>query len=74
MVPSGRTGTLAVIDVRGTPRVVHTLATAKGARTIAIDESTGRAYLPSAQYLPAVGKDRPKMIPGTFRLLVVAPR
>ena len=74
LVPSGRNGTLAVIDVRGTPRVVQTLATAKGARTIALDPSTGRAYLPSAQYLPAVGKDRPKMIPGTFRLLVVAPR
>jgi YVTN family beta-propeller protein len=73
LVPSGRTGTLAVIDVRGTPRVVQTLATVKGARTIAIDASTGRAYLPSAQYLPAVGKDRPKMVPGTFRLLVVGP-
>ena len=73
LVPSGRTGTLAVIDVRGTPRVVQTLVTAKGARTIALDPTTGRAYLPSAQYLPAIGKDRPKMIPGTFRLLVVAP-
>ena len=74
LIPSGRTGTLAIINLRGTPRVLQTLATAKGARTIAIDPSTGRAYLPSAQYLPAVGKDRPKMVPGSFRLLVVAPR
>ena len=74
LVPSGRTGTLSLIDVHGTPRVIQTLATAKGARTIAVDPATGRAYLPSAQYLPAVGKDRPKMVPGSFRLLVVAPR
>ena len=74
LVPSGRSGTLAVIDVRGTPRLVQTLATAKGARTIALDPATGRSYLPSAQYLPPVGTDRPKMVPGTFRLLVVAPR
>ena len=74
LVPSGRSGTLAVIDLRGTPRVLQTVPTAKGARTIALDPSTGRAYLPSAQYLPPVGKDRPKMVPGSFRLLVVAPK
>jgi len=42
--------------------------------TAALDPATGRVYLPSAQYLPAVGSERPKMVPGSFRLLVVAPR
>ena len=74
LIPSGRSGTLALIKLTGTPRVLQVLPTAKGARTIALDPTTGRAYLPSAQYLPAVGKDRPKMVSGSFRLLVVAPR
>ena len=74
LIPSGRTGTLSVIQLTGQPRLLQTLATAKGARTAALDPSTGRVYLPSAQYLPAVGKERPRMVPGSFRLIVVAPR
>lgn len=73
LVPSGGDGTLSIIQLGGTPAIVERVTTAKGARTIAVDASTGRAYLPSADYMPAVGKERPKMVPGSFRVLVVAP-
>jgi YVTN family beta-propeller protein len=74
LIPSGGDGTLTVIRMAGTPAVVGKVATGQGARTAALDPATGRIYLPSAQYLPAGGSERPKMVPGSFRLLVVAPR
>jgi DNA-binding beta-propeller fold protein YncE len=47
--------------------VVHT---AKGARTMAMDLSTHILYMPSADFEPLVaGQKRPKMIPGTFKIL-----
>ena len=72
-VPSGGDGTLAEISLTGTPRVLATIPTARGARTAALEPATGRIYLPSAAYLPAVGSARPQAIPGTFAVLVVAP-
>jgi hypothetical protein len=53
--------------------VIQTVATAKSARTIALDPTTGRAYLPATDLEPAVGNERPKAVPGSFRILVVAP-
>lgn len=73
LIPGGRDGTLTVIKLGPKPEVVGHILTAVTARTIAIDERTGRTYLPSAATLPAVGKERPKMVPGSVRLLVVAP-
>lgn len=74
-VPAGRAGTLAVVGVsRGKSRIVQTVQTEVGARTIALDERTGRVYLPSAQFTPsATAGARPAVTPGTFHLLVVAP-
>ena len=57
----------------GPPRIVAKVATAMGARTIAIDPVSGRAYLPAADYLPAAGSERPQAKPGSFRVLVVTP-
>ena len=73
LVPSGAEGTLSIVQLSPTARVVGTVATAKSARTIALDPSTGRAYLPATDLQPAVGNERPKAVPGTFRILVVAP-
>lgn len=72
-VPSGREGTLAVIAVaRGKSAIVETVPTEVSARTIALDERTGRVYLPAAQLgPPAVPGGRPTRVPGTFHLLVV---
>ena len=54
--------------------LVENITTAKGARTIAIDEATHKIYLPTADFepLPADAKPntRPKMIPGSFKILV----
>jgi len=51
------------------------VTTAKGARTITIDESTNKIYLPTASFEPmpidAKPNTRAKMIPGTFKVLVV---
>jgi YVTN family beta-propeller protein len=56
--------------------VVQTLKTERGARTMALDPKTHKIYLPTAQFEPqpeqAAGapRQRPKMIPGTFKILV----
>lgn len=72
-VPAGGDGTLTVIDTgRGhPPRAIATVATAKGARTGAIDPKTGTVYLPVARYEAAVAGARPKMIRGSVEILVV---
>ena len=73
LVPSGAEGTLSVIQLSPTPKVVQTVQTARSARTIALDPSTGRAYLPATDQLPPVGNQRPQAVAGTFRIIVVAP-
>lgn len=73
LVPSGAEGTLSIIQLSPTPKVVETVQTARSARTIALDPSTGRAYLPATDQLPPVGNQRPQAVPGTFRIKVVAP-
>jgi YVTN family beta-propeller protein len=73
LVPAGRDGNLTIIRLGATPAVVEQVPTAVSARTIAVDPSTGRAYLPSATLAPAPAGQRPKAVPGSFRVLVVAP-
>lgn len=73
LIPSGADGRLSVIRLSPAPKVVSTLLTARSARTIALNPSSGRAYLPAADLQPPVGNERPKAVPGTFRILVVAP-
>jgi len=52
--------------------ITATIPTRKGARTITIDESTHSLYLPTAEFEANTPKgQRPKMIPGTFQVLVV---
>lgn len=59
--------------------VVQTLKTEPRARTMALDPSTHRIYLPSAQFLPppspspGASPARPQVAPNTFKLLVYAP-
>jgi DNA-binding beta-propeller fold protein YncE len=59
--------------------VVQTLKTARSARTMTLDPKTHRIYLAAADFeaspAPAPGTElqRPKMIPGTFRVLVYGP-
>lgn len=73
LVPGGRDGTLTILRLGAKPEVVGTVQTAVSARTIAVDPATGRAYLPSATLAPAPAGERPKAVPGSFRVLVVEP-
>ncbi|MDQ0469089.1 hypothetical protein [Labrys wisconsinensis] len=75
-VPAGVDGTLSVIALHGASdvAVVQTLATRQGARLGAVDVATGRLYLPTAEFVPPVSPgSRPTLVPGTFKILVVAP-
>lgn len=74
LIPSGRSGTLAVIALSGLKAntVIDTVPTQIGARTGALDPKTGRVFLPTAQYvLPAPPGQRPTTKPGTFEVLVL---
>jgi YVTN family beta-propeller protein len=54
--------------------LVANVSTKRGARTIAVDEQSHMIYLPASDYEavdPNVPKSRPKMIPGTFQVLVI---
>jgi DNA-binding beta-propeller fold protein YncE len=65
------TTTIAHEDSPDKLTVVQTLTTERSARTMALDPTTHRIYLPAAKFGPPVeGQRRPPMIPGTLRLLV----
>src|SRR5882757_4061171 len=70
------TVTVAHEDTPDKLTVVQTLTTEKGARTMALDPKTHRIYLATAKYEAAPeqksgsGRQRPKMIPGSFKILV----
>jgi YVTN family beta-propeller protein len=72
---SNGTGTMTIIKAKSANEyeVIENMTTKKGARTIGIDESTHTVYLPTANFEPlAVGdKSRPKMIAGSFQILVI---
>ena len=75
--PNGRDGTLTVVHQEDPDHyhVLATLPTQKSARTIALDESTHRIYLPAAEFdeLPANSPPhtRPPMKPDSFVVLAV---
>jgi DNA-binding beta-propeller fold protein YncE len=50
--------------------VVQTLTTQPGAKTMALDTKTHKIYLAAVKYAPAEGAQRPKALPGTFKVLV----
>jgi YVTN family beta-propeller protein len=52
---------------------VGSVATKRSARTIAVDETTHEVFLPAADMeKSSVPNERPKMIPGSFQILVVS--
>jgi DNA-binding beta-propeller fold protein YncE len=73
LIPSGRSGTLAVIALAGphANTVIDTVPTQIGARTGAVDPQSGRVWLPTAQYNPPTPGQRPSVKPGTFEVLVL---
>ncbi len=75
LVPCGRSGTLSLIslDGAGVPHVLPPVTTQVSARTAALDPASGRLFLPAASLQPATPGARPALVPGSFRLLVLAP-
>jgi hypothetical protein len=73
---SCRDGSLAVVGETspGKFEIVQTVKTPTGARTMGIDTSTHRIYLPTAEFEePKPGATgRPAMKPGSFMIVVVA--
>lgn len=75
---NGGSGTVTVAheDSPDNYTVVQTLETAKGARTMTLDPKTHRIYLAAAQYEPqpeskaGEKRSRPKMVAGSFKVLV----
>jgi YVTN family beta-propeller protein len=76
---NGQDGTLTVLHQESANRysLAQTLTTGRGARTMAVDAATGKAYLVTADFGPrpaptaANPHPRPAILPGTFRVLVV---
>ncbi|HSW84351.1 MAG TPA: hypothetical protein VLH12_12790 [Usitatibacter sp.] len=74
-------GTVTIVrkDRAGHYGVLGNLETQRSARTIALESSTHRLYLPAASYAPAAGpapgqpSPRPSMIEDSFVILVLAP-
>ena len=64
------TVTIAHEDAPDKLTVVQTLATERGARTMALDPTTHRIYLASAKFEPAPAGQRPKIVVGSFKILV----
>ena len=70
---SCRDGSLAVASETspGKFEIVQTVKTPQGARTMGIDTTTHRIYLPTAEFEPG-STGRPVMKPDTFMIVVVA--
>lgn len=67
-------GTMSVFHEKSAGKIeaVATITTKRGARTITVDEQTHLIYLPTADFEAQTNpsQGRPKMIPGTFQVLV----
>ena len=73
---SNKEGTLSVLKEVSPDRyeTLQTLTTRPGARTLAMDENTGRIFMPTARFGPgAAGGGSAPMLPQTFTLLVAGP-
>lgn len=69
-------GTMSIYHEKSANNIelIATVSTKRGARTIAVDGQKHLIYLPTAAFEepdPAAPKKRPKMIPGTFQVLVI---
>ncbi len=79
---NGGDGTLTVVEKTGPDAyaVKETVTTERGARTLAIDAKTHHVFLPTAKFgpppSPTAEQPRPRrsIVPGSFEVLVVAPR
>jgi YVTN family beta-propeller protein len=72
-------GTMTIIDEQSANKytVTATIPTKKGARTICLDDATHIVYMPTADFEAKKSTDdpkaRPKMIAGSFQILMLKP-
>lgn len=73
-VPCGGDGVLTVVKEVSPDKfkVVQTVQTRRGARTLTLDPTTHTLYLPTAEFQEAAATSRPAMKPDTFMVVVVA--
>jgi len=75
---NGADGTITVVSAKDA-KVVETVPTARGARTITIDEKTHHLFVPTAKFGPAPAatpeqpRPRPAVVPDSFEVIEVAP-
>jgi len=74
--PNGRDATISAFKEKTANEFVSlgNITTRAGARTITIDKKTGALFLPTAEFEPADPANptaRPKMIAGTFQVLMI---
>jgi hypothetical protein len=73
------TTTIAKEEMPNKLTVVQVLNTERGARTMVLDRTTHRIYLPTAQFAqtpspsPGASPARPAVVPNTLKLLVYGP-
>jgi len=67
-------GTLSVIEEKSADsfQLLEKVPTQRSARTIAVDESNHEVFLPAAEMQAAPAGERPRMVPGTFQILVIS--
>jgi len=78
---NGGSGTLTVVRELAPDKfeVIDNVATARGARTMTVDQKTHHVFLPTAQFGPAPAattenpRPRRTIVPGTFEILELAP-
>jgi YVTN family beta-propeller protein len=76
LASNGGDGTLTVVTAGkdGKYVVLDNVPTQRGARTITVDPTTHKVFLPTAEFGPPVeGQRRPNIKPGSFVILVYAP-
>ena len=72
LIPTGQDGVVNLVSVDSpqTVKVVGKVAGHVGSRSGALDEASGRLYLPSADFTPVPG-GRPTQVAGSFKVLVL---
>jgi hypothetical protein len=71
---SCRDGSLSIAAEKspGTYEIVQVVKTPEGARTMGVDTTTHKIYLPTAEFEAAKAGGRPTMKPDSFMIVVVA--
>ncbi|HWD41586.1 MAG TPA: YncE family protein [Fimbriimonas sp.] len=69
--PNGRDGTVTIIGKDFS--VLQTVTTQRGARTMTLDPASHTLYLIAAKYEDAQPGTRPRMVPGSAAIVVLAP-